>query len=57
MLAEDEDWYVREAVAMNPHTPHNTLVMLSKDADERVSKAAIKALSKGKEKGKTRIER
>lgn len=57
MLAEDEDWYVREAVAMNPHTPLTTLVMLLKDADEQVSKAAIKALSKGKEKSKVNIGR
>jgi hypothetical protein len=57
MLAKDVDVDVRCMVTDNKNTSVETLVMLSKDSNEWVSEAAIKALSKGKERSKNCIER
>ena len=57
MLAKDVDVDVRCMVTDNKNTSVETLVMLSKDNNEWVSEAAIKALSKNKERSKNSIER
>ena len=37
-LSDDEDWWVRNAVAENPNTPTHLLEKLSDDKDEWVRK-------------------
>ncbi len=39
-LATDEDWYIRRAVALNPHTPPDILVRLAGDEDADVRRGA-----------------
>lgn len=56
-LAKDVDFDVRYAVAGNKNTSVKTLVFLSKDNNEWVSKVANDALKERKEKSKTCIER
>lgn len=57
VLANDKEPDIRKAVAENPNTLYNTLVLLSKDKELCVSENAKKVLKERKEKSKTSKER
>lgn len=57
ILAKDDEWRVREAVALNRNTPLNTLKILANDKEKAVRKAANKALNERKMNTKFNKER